>query len=92
VPAEPTEAAKPQGKRAEVKVNPAATNKQPEPKKENVAAAPITPGPTTPEQRQGVLKKFEGPKPPPKVNLQTKTDNKNNAPDNEASASKEAQK
>jgi proteasome lid subunit RPN8/RPN11 len=92
--ADPTVAAKPLVKRAEVKVNhPAAvSNKQPEPKKEDVAAAAITPGPTTPEQRQGVLKKFEGPKPPPKVNLQTKTDNKNNAPDNEASASKEAQK
>ncbi|HKY78819.1 MAG TPA: Mov34/MPN/PAD-1 family protein [Anaerolineales bacterium] len=56
-----------------------------------LAVAP-NPDPAKLDQRQGVLKKFEGPKPPAKVNLRKKEENKTNAPDNEASASKEAQK
>ncbi len=73
-----------------------------EPKKPEVAveaqlvevkmATAAKPEAARPGQQQGVLKKFEGPKPPPKVNLRKKEDNENNAPDNEASASKEAQK
>ena len=84
----------PEAKRAEVKLNhPAAVNsRQPEPKKEEPKDPELPALAPKPEQRQGVLKKFEGPKPPPKVNLRSKADNKNNAPDNEASASKEAQK
>ncbi|MEX2144443.1 MAG: Mov34/MPN/PAD-1 family protein [Anaerolineales bacterium] len=44
------------------------------------------------DQRQGVFKKFDGTKPPPKVNLRKKEGSKTDGSDNEAPASKEVQK
>jgi proteasome lid subunit RPN8/RPN11 len=95
-------------KKSDVKVsNPISVAAKPlgikeEPKKPEVAleaqpvelklAAAAKPEAAKLGQGQGVLKKFEGPKLPPKVNLRKKEETKNNAPDNEASASKEAQK